>query len=131
MHLRAAVAAPSHGAYLSIVPPDENRAKIDESIAVSPDTRVVETTQFGDRWSTQALEDGEVRYEETDFGVDEPELNLLAAWCERFRNSLTPLGRARPRGFAPVEPAASALTYALRLAESTTRARPRATSPGR
>jgi hypothetical protein len=65
------------------VPSAENRAKIDAWVGAAPDNRVVETVQRGDRWTTQALEDGEVRYEETEFGLDEPELNLLTAWCDR------------------------------------------------
>jgi hypothetical protein len=65
------------------VPTDENRARIDEWIAAAPDSRVVETDRQGERWTTKALEDGEVRYEETEFGRDVPELNLLARWCER------------------------------------------------
>lgn len=64
------------------MPTDENRKRIDDWVAAAPDSRVVETTRAGDRWTTQALEDGEVRYEETDFG-EEPELDLLARWCER------------------------------------------------
>jgi len=62
---------------------DQNRAKIDAWIAVARETRIVETTRAGNGWTTQALEDGEVRYQETEFGADEPELNLLAEWCER------------------------------------------------
>ena len=65
-----------------MVPTDENRARIDAWVALSPDTRVIETEQHGDRWTTQALEDGEVRYEETELR-EQPELNLLARWCER------------------------------------------------
>lgn len=65
------------------MPTDENRAKIDTWVAAAPDTRVVETTHAGTRWTSRALEDGEVRYEETEVGRDEPELNLLAGWCER------------------------------------------------
>jgi hypothetical protein len=80
MYLRTVVAALPHGAIGPCVPTDENRTKIDLWVALAPDTRVVETTQAGDRWTTQALEDGEVRYEETEFGADEPELNQLAGW---------------------------------------------------
>jgi hypothetical protein len=72
------------------VPTVEARAKIDLWIAAAPDTRIVETTQEGDRWTTQALEDGEVRYEETEFGGDEPELKLLAGWCERQAMKIDP-----------------------------------------
>lgn len=70
------------------MPTDANRQRIDQWIAVAPDTRTVETTREGGRSTTQALEDGEVRYEETDFTDDEPELNLLAAWCERQGKSV-------------------------------------------
>ena len=83
------------------MPTDENRAKIDDWIAVSPDTRVVETTQLGDRWTTQALEDGEVRYEETELR-DEPELNLLAAWCARQGRRVEPRPPVKTSG-APEE----------------------------
>ena len=62
---------------------DETRGKIDRWVAVSPDTRVVESTQAAGLWTSQAIEDGEVRYEETEFGGDEPELSLLAKWCEK------------------------------------------------
>jgi hypothetical protein len=72
------------------MPTDENRTKIDRWVAVAPDTRVVETTQLGDRWTTQALEDGEIRYQETEFGAEEPELNQLAAWCERQAKKVEP-----------------------------------------
>jgi hypothetical protein len=72
------------------VPSDENRAKIDRWIAAPPDSRVVETTHSGDRWTTRALEDGHVRYEETDFGGDEPELNLIAQWCQRQAKQAEP-----------------------------------------
>ena len=72
------------------MPTDETRAKIDLWIAVSPDTRLVETTRNGDRWTTQALEDGEMRYEETELGADEPELELLAGWCERQAKKVDP-----------------------------------------
>ena len=65
------------------MPSAEDRNRIDNWVALAPDTRIVESTQAGDRWTTQALEDGEIRYEETEFGSDEPELSLLAAWCER------------------------------------------------
>ena len=69
---------------------DETRAKIDRWIAIAPDTRVVETTRTAGRQTTQALEDGEVRYEETEFGSDEPELELLAGWCERQAKKAEP-----------------------------------------
>jgi hypothetical protein len=72
------------------VPTDENRTKIDLWVAVAPDTRVVETTRAGDSWTTQALEDGEIRYEETESGADEPELNQLAGWCERQAKKVEP-----------------------------------------
>jgi len=84
------------------MPTDENRAKVDQWIAVAPDNRVVETRRNRDRWETQALEDGDVVYEETDFGTDEPELNLLAAWCERQGK------RAEPR--PPVKTTGAVLT---------------------
>ncbi len=74
------------------MPSDETRAKIDLWIAIAPDTRVVETTHTGDRWTTQALEDGQIRYEETELGRDEPELDLLGGWCERQAKKLA----ARP-----------------------------------
>jgi hypothetical protein len=83
------------------VPTGDNRKRIDDWIALAPDTRLVETTQEGDRrWVTQALEDGEVRYEETDFG-DEPELGLLAAWCER-QGRVTARPPAKTNG-APID----------------------------
>jgi hypothetical protein len=82
------------------VPSDEKRVKIDAWIAVAPDNRVVETTQLADRWVTQALEDGEVRYEETDFGVDEPELNLLSAWCARQAKRVEPRPPVKTSGAA-------------------------------
>jgi hypothetical protein len=90
MHLRASVAARPHGAIGPSVPTDENRMKIDLWVAISPDTRVVETTHAGERWTTQALEDGEIRYEEIEFGADEPELNQLAGWCERQAKKVEP-----------------------------------------
>jgi len=65
-------------------------AKIDRWIEVAPDTRLIETTPTGNGWTAQALEDGEVRYEETEFGGDEPELNLLAGWCERQAKKVDP-----------------------------------------
>ena len=80
------------------MPTDENRAKIDAWIAVAPDNRVVETMQSGDRWVTQALVDGEVRYEETDLGADEPELNLLAGWCARENRKIEPRPPAKTSG---------------------------------
>jgi len=76
------LARAAHG-YRSIVPTDEDRKRLDDWVAVAPDNRLVETTQDGNRWTTQALEDDEVRYEETDFDTDEPELRLLAVWCAR------------------------------------------------
>ena len=76
----------SRWSYRSIVATDENPALIDAWVALAPDNRVIETTQQGARWTTQALEDGEVRYEETELG-DEPELNLLARWCDRQAKS--------------------------------------------
>ena len=72
------------------MPTDENRARIDLWVAVAPDTRIVETTQAGHRWTTQALEDGEVRFEEIEFGADEPELTLLAQWCEKQATRVEP-----------------------------------------
>jgi hypothetical protein len=72
------------------VPTDQDRKLIDEWIAVAPDTRVVESTQAGDRWTTQAIEDGEVRYEETQFEADVPEMRLLARWCERQAKQVEP-----------------------------------------
>lgn len=72
------------------MPTDENRRLVDAWIALAPDTRVVETTHSGDRWTTQAVEDGEVRYEETELGADEPELNLLAGWCARQAKRVEP-----------------------------------------
>jgi hypothetical protein len=80
------------------VPSDENRSKIDAWIALAPDSRVIETAQSGDRWVTQALEDGQVRYEETDFGADEPELNLLARWCARQTAKVEPRPPAKTTG---------------------------------
>jgi hypothetical protein len=62
---------------------EENRKRIDAWVALAPDSRVIETEQDGERWTTQALEYGQVRYEEVHFGFDEPELNLLADWCGR------------------------------------------------
>ena len=82
------------------MPTDENRARIDAWVAEAPDNRVVETTQHGERWETQALEDGEVRYEETDLGVGEPELNLLAAWCERQSSRIEPRPPVKTSGVA-------------------------------
>lgn len=99
--LTASCCAAAAWSYPSIVANDANKAKIDAWIALAPDTRVVETEQHGDRWTTQALEDGEVRYEETDFGVDEPELNLLAAWCARQSAKIEPRPPAKTTG-APV-----------------------------
>jgi len=87
------------------VPTDENRAKIDEWVAAASDSRVVETTRQGDRWTTQALEDGEVRYEETDFGGDEPLLDLLAAWCARQTRKVEPRPPAKTSGGAFEHPA--------------------------
>jgi hypothetical protein len=55
-----------------MVPTDENRARIDAWVAIAPVSRIVETTKSGGIRTTQALEDGEVRYEETDFGTNEP-----------------------------------------------------------
>jgi hypothetical protein len=72
------------------VPTDANRTKIDLWVAIAPDTRVVETIRTGDRWTTQALEDGEIRYEETESGADEPELNQLAGWCEGQARKVEP-----------------------------------------
>jgi hypothetical protein len=63
----------------------------------------VETTQNGNRWTTQALEDGEVRYEETDFGSDEPELNLLDAWCARQSKKVEPRPPVKTSG-TPISP---------------------------
>jgi hypothetical protein len=82
------------------VPNDQNRARIDAWVAEAPDNRIVETTQLADRWVTQALEDGEVRYEETDFNVDEPELNLLAAWCARQSKQVEPRPPVKTSGAA-------------------------------
>jgi len=95
--LRGLLAGIAHGAIGPSVPTDENRTKIDLWIAAAPDTRV-ETTLARDRCTTQALEDGEVRYEETEFGTDEPELNLLARWCEREAKKIDarPLAKASP-----------------------------------
>lgn len=90
VHLRGFLAAQRHGAIGPSVPTDDTRTKIDIWIAAAPDTRIVETKQTSDRWTTQALEDGEVRYEETEFGADEPELNLLARWCERQATKVGP-----------------------------------------
>jgi hypothetical protein len=73
------------------------------------DTRVVETTQAGDRWTTQALEDGEVRYEEIEFGGDEPELNLLARWCERQAKIVEPRPPVKTSGL-PLSDLARKLT---------------------
>lgn len=73
------------------MPSEEDRAKIDQWVAEAPDTRVVETNQSGSRWITHAIEDGEILYEETDFG-DEPLLHLLAGWCSRQTKRL----EARP-----------------------------------
>ncbi len=81
---------------------DETRAKIDAWVSAAPDSRVVETTREGDRWTTQALEDGEVRYEETDIGGDEPTLELLAAWCQRQGLGAAPRPPAKTTG-EPVE----------------------------
>jgi hypothetical protein len=92
------------------VPTDENRTKIDLWVAIAPDTRVVETTRAGDRWTTQALEDGEVRYEETEFGADEPELNQLAGWCAGQARKVEP----RP----PVKTSAAALAHVVRRQKS-------------
>ena len=64
--------------YPSIVPSEEDRAKIDQWVAEAPETRVVETTRTGSRWTTHAIDDGDIVYEETDFG-DEPLLHLIAA----------------------------------------------------
>ncbi len=50
------------------------------------------------RATTQALEDGEVRYEETEFCGDEPELNLLARWCERQAKTIEPRPPAKTSG---------------------------------
>jgi hypothetical protein len=83
MRLRGLLAQSRHGAIGPSVPTDENRARIDAWVAAAPDTRVVESTQAGTRWTSQALEDGQVRYEETEIGRDEAELNLLARWCQR------------------------------------------------
>ena len=69
---------------------DETRTKIDLWIAVAPENRIVETAHAGERWTTQALEDGEVRFEEIEFGSDDPELNLLASWCEREAKKVEP-----------------------------------------
>ena len=80
------------------MPTDENRAKIDEWIAAAPDNRVVETAQLVDRWTTQALEDGEVRYEETEFGRDEPELDLIARWCDQQTKKVEPRPPAKTSG---------------------------------
>jgi hypothetical protein len=90
MHLRHFLAPATHGAIGPSVPTAENRARIDSWIAVAPDTRVVETTLTGNLWTAQALEDGEVRYEETEIGTEEPELEQLAHWCERQRAKLDP-----------------------------------------
>ncbi len=65
------------------MPSDIDCAKIDRWIAAAADNRLVETTRRGDFWHTQALEDGDVVYEETELGNDEPMMELLAAWCER------------------------------------------------
>jgi hypothetical protein len=97
-HLRGLVASPLDGATRPFVATDESRARIDSWIAIAPDTRVVETTQAGERWKTQALEDGEVPYEGTEFGGDEPELNLLALWCERQANIVQPRPPAKTSG---------------------------------
>jgi len=83
-----------------MVPSEEDRAKIDQWVAEAPETRVVETTRNGSRWTTQAIEDGDILYEETDFG-DEPLLDLIAAWCVRQ----TKKPEARP----PVKAGASQL----------------------
>jgi hypothetical protein len=90
MHLRLLVAEGRHGAIGPGVPTDENRTKIDRWVALAPDTRVVETTRSGGCCTTQALEDGEIRYEETEFGTDQPELNQLARWCERQTKQVEP-----------------------------------------
>lgn len=74
------------------MPSDRNRTSIYEWVAVAPDSRVIETARHGDCWTTQALEDGEVRYEETEFGREEPELNLIARWCERQVNDVRTSG---------------------------------------
>lgn len=74
---------PAAWSYQSIMPTDQDREKIDAWVAVSPDTRVIETTRAGERWESRALENGEVRYEEVDLGGDEPALRLLARWCGR------------------------------------------------
>lgn len=87
-----------------MVPTDENRTRIDAWVAFAPDNRLVETTRSGDCWTTQALEDGEVRYEEAEFR-EEPELNLLARWCERQGK------RAEPR-----PPVKASGVHALKLA---------------
>jgi len=110
MHLRALLARARHGAIGPSVPTDETRARIDAWIAVAPDTRVIETAHSGDRWTTQALEDGEVRYEEVEFGIDEPELHLLAGWCGRQANQV----QARP----PVK------TFGVPLLDSARRQKP-------
>jgi hypothetical protein len=106
MHLARIVAGMRHGASGPCVPSDETRAKIDLWIAIAPDTRLVETVPTCNGWTTQALEDGEVRYEETELGVEEPELQLLASWCERQVKKV----EARP----PVRTSGAPLSYRAR-----------------
>ena len=84
-----------------MVPSDENRAKIDEWVATAPDNRLVETAQHGDLWTTLAMEDGDVVYEETEHR-DEPELKLLAAWCARQGQRVQPRPPVKTGG-APAE----------------------------
>jgi hypothetical protein len=87
------------------VPTDENRVRIDEWVAVAPDSRLVETARHGECWTTQALEDGEVRYEETEFGRDEPELNLIAKWCARQVKKVAPRPPAKTSAVPFSDPA--------------------------
>lgn len=44
------------------------------------------------------VEDGDVRYEETEFGRDEPELGLIARWCERQTKKVEPRPPAKTSG---------------------------------
>jgi hypothetical protein len=84
------------------VPSEEDRARIDQWVAEAPETRVVETTRTGSRWTTHAIEDGDILFEETDFG-DEPLLHLIAAWCSRQTKKV----EARPpvkTGVRQIEP---------------------------
>jgi hypothetical protein len=64
------------------------KAAIESWIDEAPELRRVETEPLAnDAWETKAIQDGDVVYEEVEVNTDEPVLRLLAAWCERSRDS--------------------------------------------